>query len=359
MLKFLLGSVARPIALAFALAAAMALAPTSAGQANGLALQAQAFENAVQFPTRESFAEVISLNESRLAVQASGVVEQWHADVGTRVKADELLLSLDDRDAQLALAQAQAARASAQARTDLAQTHLKRAQELTKTGFVSQEALSMRETELVMARAELASAQASEDLARRALEKMQLRAPYSGVVLERLAQIGEKLPTGTVAFVMTDPGSVEVQAQLSAEQITSLERARTIEFILDDQAFTLTLLRVSPVASLPSRNQTVRLGFEGESRPVAGTTGQLRWQVGAPVLSAQTLVRRQGDLGIFVLEPSGSAWLARFVPIAGAQEGRRAAAPPLAPDTLVVTNGQQRLRDGQVIESSDFETGPS
>ncbi len=359
MLKFVWETARRPMALALAFTASMALAWASLGHANGLALQAQAFENAVQFPTRESFAEVISLNESRLAVQASGVVEQWHADVGTRVQADELLLTLDDRDAQLALAQARAARAAAQAQADLAQTQLKRAQELTKTGFVSQEALSMRQTELAMARAELTSAQASEDLASRALEKMQLRAPYSGVVLERLAQIGEKLPTGTVAFVMTDPDSVEVQAQLSAEQITSLERARSIELLLEGQSFALTLLRVSPVASLPARNQTVRLGFEGQSRPPAGSTGQLRWQVGAPVLSAQTLVRRQGALGIFVLEPSGTAWLARFVPIAAAQEGRRVAAPPLAPDTLVVTHGQQRLQDGQLIESSDFEIGPS
>jgi RND family efflux transporter MFP subunit len=323
-------------------------------RANGLAIEAKPFDQAAQFPVREAFAQVISLNESRLAVQASAVVQQWHADVGDSVRLGELLLTLDDQDARLTLAQAQAATGAAQARADLAQTHLNRAKDLTATGFVSQEALSLRQTEVALAQAELANAQAHQDLASRQLEKMRLLAPFDGVVLERHAQVGEKLALGTLAFVLTDPSAIEVQAQLSAEQITSLQGARAIELAINQDIYPLVVLRISPVAVLPSRTQTVRLGFVAEERSVAGATGQLRWQVGQPLLSADLLVRRDGQLGIFVLDPHDDHWRVQFVAIEQAQEGRRALAPAMAADTLIVTSGQQRLQAGQVLEQSEL-----
>jgi len=335
------------------LAGVLSLSAVSVAQNDGATIEAAPIERVMSFPTRESFAEVVSLNESRLAAEAAGMVRQWHADVGASVKSGDLLLSLDDRDAKLSLAQAKAATGAMQARLDLAQSHAKRAQELSFTGFVSKEALSLRQTELALAQAELASAQAQQDLASRQLEKMQLFAPFDGVIVERHAQVGEKLPAGTLAFVLTDPSAVEVQSLLSADQIAGLQKAQSIHATIGGETYRLRLLRVSPVAVLPSRTQSVRLGFETSQRPVAGATGQLRWRVGDPLLQADLLVRRNNQLGIFLLEPRNKHWQVRFMAIADAQEGRRVPAPNLAPDTLVVNKGQQRLQDGQILDQAD------
>jgi len=334
------------------LAGVLSLSAVSVAQNDGATIEATPIERVMSFPTRESFAEVVSLNESRLAAEAAGVVRQWHADVGASVKAGDLLLSLDDRDAKLTLAQAKAATGAMQARLDLARSHVDRAKELSSTGFVSKEALSLRQTELALAQAELASAQAQQDLASRQLEKMQLLAPFDGVIVERHAQVGEKLPAGTLAFVLTDPSAVEVQSLLSADQIAGLQKAQSIQATIGGETYRLRLLRVSPVAVLPSRTQSVRLGFETSQRPVAGATGQLRWRVGDPLLQADLLVRRNNQLGIFLLEPRNKHWQARFMAIADAQEGRRVPAPTLAPNTLVVNKGQQRLQDGQILDQA-------
>lgn len=317
-------------------------------------IQAAPFKDVMSFPTRESFAEVVPLNEARLAAEAAGIVRQWHADVGAGVKSGDLLLSLDDRDARLALAQAHAATGAMQARSDLAQGQLVRTQSLLATGFVSKEVLTLRQTELVVAQADLASAQAQKDLAKRQLEKMQLLAPFDGVIIERHAQIGENLAAGALAFVLTDPVAVEVEARLSADQIASLQNAKVIETVMAGQTYPLDLLRVSPVAVLPSRTQSVRLGFKGRQRPVAGVTGQLRWQLDDPVLSTDLVVRRANVLGIFVLEADDERWVARFVSLENAQEGRQTPAPTLSPNRLVVYNGQQRLKDGQVLDQVDI-----
>jgi RND family efflux transporter MFP subunit len=339
--------------VATVLAGVLNLSTVSFAQNGEATVEASPLERVVSFPTRESFAEVVSLNESRLAAEAAGVVRQWHADVGSSVKSGALLLSLDDRDARLALAQAKAATGAMKARLELAQSHAKRAKDLSATGFVSKEVVSLRQTELALAQADLESAQAQQDLAARQLEKMQLLAPFDGVILERHAQVGEKLPAGTLAFVLTDPSAVEVQSQLSFDQIGSLQKAQSIQATIGGETYQLRLLRVSPVAVLPSRTQSVRLGFESHQRPVAGATGQIRWQVGDPLLQPDLLVRRNNQIGIFVLEPKNKHWQVRFVAIANAQEGRRTPAPSLATDSLVVNKGQQRLQDGQVLDQAD------
>lgn len=192
---------------------------------------------------------------------------------------------------------------------------------------------------------------------------MQLLAPFDGVIIERHAQIGESLAAGALAFVLIDPLAVEVQGQLSADQVASLQNARQIEAVMVGQDYPLTLLRVSPVAVLPSRTQSVRLGFKDPlkdpQRPVAGVTGQLRWQINDPLLPTDLLVRRNDALGIFVLQAQGDRWVASFVTLKNAQEGRPATAPDLDPTTLVVFNGQQRLQDGQVLDRVNISTRPN
>ncbi len=341
------------------LAVMLCIGTPSLARGETATIEAAPLETVVSFPTRESFAEVVALNESRLAAEATGVVRQWYADVGASVQSGDLLLSLDDRDASLSLSQAQAATGAMKARADLAESHLQRARELLAKGFISKEALSLRQTELAVAIADLASAQAQADMAARQLEKMQLLAPFDGVIIERHTQIGERLAAGALAFVLIDPLTVEVQGQLSADQIAGLQNARQIEAIMAGQTHPLTLLRASPVAALPSRTQSVRLGFKGPQRPVAGVTGQLRWQMNDPSLSTDLLVRRDDALGVFVLQAQGDRWVARFVTLKNAQEGRPAPAPELEPKTLVVFSGQQRLQDGQILDRVNISTRPN
>jgi len=322
-------------------------------------VQASAIGQVAHFPIRSSFGEVVSLNESRISVEASGVVRQWYADVGSAVAAGDLLLSLDDRDAKLALAHAQAATASAQARLELSEVQLERSQDLVKTGFVSEEAFSMRQTELALAKAELASLQAQEGLALRQLEKTQINAPFAGVILERHAQVGEKLPTGTLAFVLTDTASTEVQAQLSSDQIMSLQTAKSIELVTAKKTYPLNVLRISPVASMPARTQMVRLGVLGADRPAVGVTGQVRWQQSQANLAPALLVRRQAGIGIFRLIRLDAGYRAEFVELPSAQEGREALVAGLSLDDLMVVQGQDTLQDGQILRADQVLVQPA
>ena len=328
----------------------------------GVALQVDRLSRVVQTPEFDAFAEVMSLNAARLAVESAGVVRDWYADVGSRVQKGDRLLSLDDRDAQLDLAQARAQVEAAQARLALADAQYKRAEGLVAQGFFSQEALLQRATERALAQSDFAAANARANLAQRAIEKTVLHAPFAGVVLERLAQKGETLNAGSVAFVLSDPVSVEVEARLSAEQVQSLRAAGSIVFRWASGESQLRILRISDVAVMPSRAQTVRLGLlPAGQRPLSGVTGKLVWKGGQTEIPRALMVRRGSALGIFVLSKTAQSYIARFVPLPFAQEGRPARLEKvtgLEDGALVVVRGQDSLQDGQQVDAGLVRVQP-
>ncbi len=316
------------------------------GTATAAAVQTSRLDKVWVMPVRTAPAQVVARNESRLAAEVSGPLLQWTADVGATVKAGQVLAQIDATDLDLALQRAQAARDAAQARLALAQAQLERAKGLVAQGFISQEALAQRETEVALLLAERDSMQAQWQTARRQRDKATVRAPFAGAVVQRLAQTGEMVAPGSVLFVLAQTGQSEVSAQLTPSELTGLRSASTVKFEPDDgtAAVTVRLLRATPTLQGTSRTQTVRLGFTATPAAAPGSSGVLRWNDPTPHLPVGLIVKRGNALGIFVKE----AERARFVPLPAAQEGR--ATPVALPgDTLVVVQGQASLRDGQAL----------
>ena len=178
------------------------------------------------------------------------------------------------------------------------------------------------------------------------MSKCTIRAPFDAVVQERLGKVGELATPGTPLLTLVDMQQAEVAAELQQKDTASLAQARAIQFETQSQRYALRLLRVSPVVNVQSRSQEARFTFL--KQPAApGLSGRIWWRDGQAHLPPHYLVSRNGQLGLFVLQDGQ----ARFVPLAGAQEGRPAAAP-IALNTQVVTAGHLELSDGQAINSA-------
>lgn len=155
-------------------------------------------------------ATVRAPNRSDLSTDVSARVARVVVDVGGTVAAGELLLALDDTDFRLALAQAQARVGSAQARVGLAEQRLERAQRLREQRFVSEDEVLALATEAEAAQAELRIARADRDVAARNVEKCRITAPFDGVVVERMAQVGTLAAAGTPLLRLVDLAPVEL-----------------------------------------------------------------------------------------------------------------------------------------------------
>jgi RND family efflux transporter MFP subunit len=294
-------------------------------------------------PEREAPATVLGKNETRLAAEVSARIVAIAVDSGDAVKAGQVLVRLDAKDAELALARAEAGLAQSAARRAQAEAQTARARSLRDKNFISAEALTLRETELAAAQADVQSARANRDSARRGVEKCTVTAPFKGIVRVRTAQLGELAAPGTPLLTLADTSDLQVVAQVQARDAEGLTAAAKVEFAAAGQTHALTPLRISGAISRETRAVEARYRFTGPA-PAPGTEGRLVWRDPRPHIPADYILRRNGRYGVFVLDGSKAS----FRELPQAQEGRPASAD-FSPDLSIVTRGRHALQDGMTV----------
>lgn len=294
-------------------------------------------------PEREAPATVLGKNETRLAAEASARIVAIAVDSGDAVKAGQVLVRLDAKDAELALARAAAGLAQSAARLAQAEAQMARARSLREKNFISAEALTLRETELAAAQADVQSASANRDSARRGVEKCTVTAPFSGIVRGRSAQVGELAAPGTALLTLADTSDLQVVAQVQARDAEGLAAAGKVEFAAAGRIHALTPLRISGAISREARTVEARYRFTGAA-PAPGTEGRLIWRDPRPHIPADYILRRNGRYGVFVLDGGKAS----FRELPQAQEGRPASAD-FPPEVSIVTRGRHALQDGMSV----------
>ena len=103
-----------------------------------------------------------------------------------------MLLTIDSRDYELALAQAEATVAQADLRLQMEEKEaavVRREWQLLNQGKPS--GLQAREPQLAQARAALAAAKAAKEAAQRNVERCKVRAPFDGMVAKAVVRPGQ------------------------------------------------------------------------------------------------------------------------------------------------------------------------
>ncbi|WP_157682236.1 hypothetical protein [Nitrincola nitratireducens] len=108
-------------------------------------------------------------------------------------------------------------------------------------------------------------------------------------------------------------------------------------FKVNGREYPVSFLRQSPVADPATRS--VHAWFQAPEGVAIGETGQLYLDDQLAYLPAHTMVMREGQMGVFVLEDDQPT----FYPLPGAQEGRPFPAPLSIQSKVLVTSGQHRL----------------
>ena len=149
---------------------------------------------------------------STIYARVSGYVAKWIADIGDRVKKDQVLATIDtpELDAQLEAAQAQLKAAEAEvtvreADVDFAKTTFDRWQGSPR-GVVSDQEREDKKARYAAATAQLNAARARVNLDRANMDRLafltgfkQVTAPYDGVITERRVDIGDLVTAGSTS----------------------------------------------------------------------------------------------------------------------------------------------------------------
>lgn len=295
------------------------------------------------YPDLEAPATVVSLNNAQLGAEINARIVDIVPRVGDTVTQGEVVARLDCTDYELALRRVEAVLQGVEARRNLARAQLERAQSLVARQNISRELLNQREADVRTLQAEYEVQRVAVSAARRDTEKCALHAPFNGVVLERLGQVGETASPGKPLLRVLDLDHIEVSAQVDVDLAEHLQRAQALHFVTRAGRYALRLRALTPAVDVRARSREARLLFSGD-QALPGTSGRLVWRDSVPHVRAELVVRRGAQLGVFTVRQGR----AEFVTLPEAQEGRLAPAP-LPLDTPIVTDGRLTLRDGDAV----------
>jgi len=163
-----------------------------------------------------------------------GKIASIHVEEGDRVKKGQLLAELDTRAIRLQLEQAQAALAVAEANNKDAKRNMERMERLKSEKAVSDQQYEKIKLAYEAADAQLQQAQAAVNLTRHNLDVSLMKAPFSGVVASKNAEVGDVInpmmggfsPSSGVLTLM-DFSRVKIEIDVSHQDIVRVQKGQT------------------------------------------------------------------------------------------------------------------------------------
>jgi RND family efflux transporter MFP subunit len=208
-----------------------------------------------------------------------------------RVEALEYDVRVRERDAQLKAAASQ---------VDQAKRTLDNTRQLKERNFVSQSALDQAQSAWEVAVGNRDAAAAQLALARKALADTVLVSPIDGIVAERFAQPGEKLPVDGRVMSIVDLSRMEIEAPVPAAEIGAVRVGQPVELRIEGVARPQLgrIVRIAPSTQAGTRSVPVYIALDNRDPSVrAGlfAQGDLKVQTREGVLAVpQSAIRDAG-----------------------------------------------------------------
>ncbi len=300
-------------------------------------------------------ARVRARREARLAPESGGTLTEV-AEEGARVQRGTVVARLDDARERAELAAREAEVARLASRVAYLEKERRRLARLARADSAAQTQLDQVSADLDQARAERRAAEARRDQARLALQRRTLRAPFAGVVSERLRRPGEWAPAGEAVVLLSAPAPVELVAAVPPRSARLLEPGEDLPAQVDGWEGRAVVAAVD--ARADETSALVRVIARLEDAPLLPGQPVRLWVPTAPArerlaVPRDALVLRGGGAAVFVVAEDGGA---RRVPVRlGPAQGAWIAVTGegLAAGDQVVVRGGERLRPGQKVRILD------
>lgn len=183
---------------------------------------------------------VVAQVKAAVASKATGRLDVLNVEEGDVVKANDILAILDNADVKADLERAKANLAMARADSTDATIKLNRATELIKSGATTQDIVDEVRANYERAIASVNVALASVRYTEVAVENTIIRAPFTGTVLSKDADVGEMVAPFSSAgssrgavVTLADMSSLEVEADVSESNIYKVRVGAPAEIVLD------------------------------------------------------------------------------------------------------------------------------
>ena len=334
--------------------------PSTGAQTPGPPVEAETALVAPVVRKLELSGTVTSPRVSSISTSFQGLVSAVHFDSGARVKTGDLLLELDSELEEAAHKQTEALAAQAAGELADAKRRLGIAKKLAERKYGTQNEVEARQAEVEIDRAAYESAKAAH--ARRAaiLERHRLRAPYSGVISKKMAEVGQWVVPGTPAFELVEMEGLRIDVPVPQQYYARLREGAEVSVKFDaipGETIPARIGALIPVSDPDARTFTLRVLPEGEDIPITpGMSARIAVNLSTGrqdvVVNRDAIIRHpDGRTTVWVLEQKGDKTLVeeRKIEIGLAFDGVFQVRSGLKEGERVVVRGNESLREGQAV----------
>ena len=268
-------------------------------------------------------AEAKALVEAPIYARTSGYLKRYLVDIGSQVKAGDLLAEIDTPELNQELAQARAQLVQADAALALAKTTDSRWAELLKTSSVSEQEAAEKKADLELKSATVEAAHANV----RRLEELQsferVTAPFAGTITARGTDVGQLVAasSGNELFRLAQTGTLRVFVRVPQSVAHGMAPGQMAELTIPEmpgRVFPAKVVRTSGAMSADSRTLLVELEVDNSRGEIlAGTYVQVRLTEAkldpTVTLPANTLLFRSEGPQVGLVGADGKVELRRVV----------------------------------------------
>jgi RND family efflux transporter MFP subunit len=331
---------------------------------------------------------VTARREATVSAQITGTVTELLIEEGDHVTQGQVLARLDDTAQRAALAQAQAQLHSAeallvqdQALLTQSQRDVKRDEDLVKRNLVSQQAVEQARTQVDTGAAQLQSQRRQIDVATANVRSAQVqldyctvRAPFTGVVIAKAAQVGEIVSpfsagggfTRTGIGTLVDMESLEIEVDVNEAYINRVQPGQPVESVLNaypDWRIPSHVIAIIPTADRSKATVKVRIGLDVKDTRIvpdmgvrvsfledSKTAAEPQQRLHGVLVPGAALRKDGGEDVVFVLKDKKAQ--RRAVTLGGTNGDSRQVLTGVSPGEAVIVDAPAGLKDDAAVKEA-------
>jgi len=317
---------------------------------------------------------VVARRQAVVSSKIQGRLSELRVEEGSEVRKGELLARLESIDYEASVERAKAAVLRAEADLAEQERQLRLAAELTKQNVLAEDQREAAESRVRIGRASLAQARADLAFAEAQLQNTIIRAPFAGVVVKKMAEVGESvapippgvnISTSSGAIVaLADLATLEVEADVAEANVAKVANGQPAEVTVEaipNRRYDAVLRQVIPTADRTKATVMVKvtiLDKDEDLKPEMSAKVTFlepekleaeKEEVAGPVVLVprEAVVSRGGEQTVFLVREGRVE--ARRVTLGVERQGKVVVKDGLAGGEMLVARPPEDLKDGDTV----------
>lgn len=225
----------------------------------------------------EAVGTLKAASRTEISARVLAPINAIYVKAGDTVTEGQKLIELDRGTFETQVSQARARLVGAQAELADAEADFVRKEELLRKATVGQQEVDAARTRRDVAQASLDHARQAEAEARVMLAYTTIAAPQAGMIVDRLAQVGDMARPGVPLLVLYDPTSLRLEVPVPEGLAIQLKRGQKLVVHIDalNKGVDATVDEIVPQAEVASRSFLVKVRLPRSPDLFEGMSGRL------------------------------------------------------------------------------------